>query len=72
MARWYLTQPLSLVCNEEYRDYADYWDGSPIAVDCFDTHNNDSPIFTDTSDQNVANRQWMWLSCNEPFFYWQT
>ncbi len=41
-------------------------------TDCFDTHNASNPLFTDTSLSNPADRQWMWLLCNEPFMFWQT
>jgi hypothetical protein len=41
-------------------------------VDCFDSYNASSPFFTDTSADNAADRQWYWMTCNEPFFYWQT
>ena len=38
---------------------------------CFDTYDPTSPLFTDTSLSNVADRQWEWMLCNEPFGYWQ-
>lgn len=38
---------------------------------CLDTYNASSPIFTDTTLSNVADRQWVWMTCNEPFGYWQ-
>jgi hypothetical protein len=38
---------------------------------CFDTHDPTNPMFTDTSLSNTVDRQWMWMTCNEPFGYWQ-
>ncbi|KAI9692228.1 MAG: hypothetical protein M1822_006458 [Bathelium mastoideum] len=38
---------------------------------CLDTHNASNPLFTDTSLSNAADRQWVWMTCNEPFGYWQ-
>jgi hypothetical protein len=40
-------------------------------VDCFDSYNGSSPIYADQTPTNFANRQWWWMTCNEPFFYWQ-
>ena len=49
----------------------DFGDG--LDVRCFDTYNTtNNPIFTDTSMSNTADRQWVWMTCNEPFSYWQT
>ncbi|KAL1612112.1 hypothetical protein SLS60_000335 [Paraconiothyrium brasiliense] len=41
-------------------------------VDCFDTYNASSPMFSDTSISNTYLRQWVWMTCNEPFGYWQS
>ena len=39
---------------------------------CFDTHNTtNNPLLTDTSLSNRADRQWVWMRCNEPFGWWQ-
>ncbi|KAI5357330.1 putative peptidase S28, alpha/Beta hydrolase [Septoria linicola] len=38
---------------------------------CFDTYNATSPLYTDTTLSNVVDRQWVWMTCNEPFGYWQ-
>ncbi|KAG9190046.1 hypothetical protein G6011_08134 [Alternaria panax] len=38
---------------------------------CFNTYNASSPIFTDTTPSNVMNRQWLWMTCNEPFGNWK-
>jgi hypothetical protein len=40
-------------------------------VDCFDTYNATSPMYTDWTLSNKVNRQWTWMTCNEPFGYWQ-
>jgi hypothetical protein len=40
-------------------------------VACLDSYNETSPGFTDVSPDNEFNRQWFWMTCNEPFFYWQ-
>lgn len=41
-------------------------------VACFDSFNATSPIYTDWSAENPFGRTWYWMTCNEPFFYWQT
>lgn len=38
---------------------------------CFDTYNSSNPLYADKSINNVADRQWEWLCCNEPFGAWQ-
>lgn len=38
---------------------------------CLDTYNASNPMFTDTSLSNTVDRQWVWMTCNEPFGYWQ-
>ena len=40
-------------------------------TDCFDTYNASSPIYTDWTLSNNIDRQWTWMTCNEPFGYWQ-
>ncbi|KAJ5766315.1 Peptidase S28 [Penicillium nucicola] len=47
-----------------------YWTDESTTA-CYDTYNASSPLFTDTSIDNAIDRQWNWLLCNEPFFYWQ-
>jgi len=49
--------------------YAEYQDPNSIA--CFDTYNASSPMYTDWSLSNGVDRQWVWMTCNEPFGYWQ-
>lgn len=43
----------------------------PLTTSCLDTHDADNLMFTDTSVDNAANRQWWWILCNEPFASWQ-
>ncbi|TID18393.1 putative extracellular serine carboxypeptidase [Venturia nashicola] len=40
-------------------------------VACFDTYNPNTPYYTDWSLGNPFDRQWVWMTCNEPFGYWQ-
>lgn len=40
-------------------------------LSCLNTYDPSSPLFTDTSLSNVVDRQWVWMTCNEPFGYWQ-
>lgn len=47
-----------------------YWTDER-SVDCFDTYNASNPMFTDTTLSNTVYRQWVWMTCNEPFGYWQ-
>ncbi|KAJ5659501.1 Peptidase S28 [Penicillium longicatenatum] len=47
-----------------------YWTDSNSTA-CYDTYNASSPFFTDISVDNEIDRQWQWLLCNEPLFYWQ-
>ncbi|OQD74333.1 hypothetical protein PENDEC_c011G02776 [Penicillium decumbens] len=47
-----------------------YWADNNTTA-CYDTHNATNPMFTDLSVDNAGNRQWQWMLCNEPFFYWQ-
>ncbi|KAF3058586.1 putative serine protease K12H4.7 [Daldinia childiae] len=39
---------------------------------CFDTYNSSSPMFTDQTKANGFGRTWVWMTCNDPFFYYQT
>jgi hypothetical protein len=38
---------------------------------CLDTYNADSPYYKDWTLSNSFDRQWVWMTCNEPFGYWQ-
>ncbi|KAK1540561.1 serine carboxypeptidase S28 [Colletotrichum paranaense] len=67
-ASWWSTNYLPGTCAsygiEEWSD--------PMNVACFDSFNATSPIYTDWSAENPFGRTWYWMTCNEPFFYWQT
>jgi hypothetical protein len=41
------------------------------SVGCFDTYNASSPYYQDWTLSNTFDRQWVWMTCNEPFGYWQ-
>lgn len=47
-----------------------YWEGE-YDIGCLDTYNASSPIYTDTTLSNTVDRQWVFMTCNEPFGYWQ-
>jgi hypothetical protein len=44
-------------------------------VECFNTYDENNNLFTAThvEDPSVVfnDRQWVWMTCNEPFAYWQ-
>ncbi|KAG6004461.1 hypothetical protein E4U43_000733 [Claviceps pusilla] len=56
-----------------WRDFYLHGDGAcdDKTLDCYNTHNVTSDLFTNTTVANPYNRQWMWLTCNEAFEYWQ-
>ncbi|KAI9687995.1 MAG: hypothetical protein M1820_010347 [Bogoriella megaspora] len=64
-ALWWNTVELPGYC-EGYG----YFNGT-YNTDCLDTFNPSNPLYTDTSLSNEADRQWVWMTCNEPFGYWQ-
>jgi len=39
---------------------------------CYDSYDPNSKFYTDITIDNISNRQWMWLLCNEPLSFWQT
>ncbi|OKL62721.1 hypothetical protein UA08_01895 [Talaromyces atroroseus] len=47
-----------------------YWTGE-YETACYDSYNSSNPIYADESLDNVADRQWVWLCCNEPYGAWQ-
>ncbi|KAI0095404.1 peptidase S28 [Daldinia grandis] len=49
----------------------DEWKGDYNTA-CFDTYNASSPMFTDQTGTNGFGRTWVWMTCNDPFFYYQT
>ncbi|KAH1658225.1 hypothetical protein KXX40_008634 [Aspergillus fumigatus] len=64
-ASWFNSTYLPGSCAE-YK----YWTDKD-AVDCYDSYETNSPIYTDTAVNNTSNKQWTWFLCNEPLFYWQ-
>ncbi|KAF2149996.1 putative serine peptidase [Myriangium duriaei CBS 260.36] len=40
-------------------------------TDCFNTYDGNSPMFTTTAVDNDIDRAWIWMTCNEPFGWWQ-
>ncbi|KAL8289556.1 hypothetical protein RB601_005461 [Gaeumannomyces tritici] len=50
-------------------DPAIYGANNPVA--CYNTFNLTDPSFTDLSLSAPINRAWWWMTCNEPFKWWQ-
>ncbi|KAI0126464.1 serine carboxypeptidase S28 [Xylariales sp. AK1849] len=67
-AAWFTSNYLPGSC-ESY-GYED-WSGE-MNVQCFNTYNSSMEVFHDWSDENAFDRPWIWMTCNEPLFYWQT
>ncbi|KAF6807958.1 serine carboxypeptidase S28 [Colletotrichum musicola] len=67
-AKWWSSEYLPGSCAsygvEEWQD--------ELNVACFDSYNATSPIYTDWTADNQFGRTWYWMTCNEPFFFWQT
>ena len=63
---WLLTAFLIDCASYGYEDWYDTY-----SVGCFDSYNTSSPIYTDLTVDNVIDRQWEWMLCNEPLAYWQ-
>ncbi|KAL1973854.1 hypothetical protein VTN31DRAFT_5414 [Thermomyces dupontii] len=51
--------------------FVGYDDTDPLSTRCLESYDPNNPKFADTSVRNVANRQWNWILCNEPFASWQ-
>jgi len=66
-ARWWTEVELPGFC--EAYGYAEF--NGTYNTACFDTYDAASPLYTDTTLSNVVDRQWVWMTCNEPFGYWQ-
>ncbi|KAI5925213.1 putative serine peptidase [Camillea tinctor] len=67
-AQWFTSEYLPGYCAAYgYEDWQD-----EDNVQCFDTYNATSPVFTDWSSANAIDRTWVWMTCNDPFFYYQT
>ncbi|KAF5487287.1 putative extracellular serine carboxypeptidase [Colletotrichum siamense] len=67
-AKWWSSEYLPGTCASYG---VDEW-SDPMNVACFDSYNATSPIYTDWSADNAFGRTWYWMTCNEPFFFWQT
>ncbi|KAI1474707.1 peptidase S28 [Daldinia eschscholtzii] len=67
-AKWFKTEYLPGYCASY--GYDEWKDNDNTA--CFDTYNDSSPMFTDQTQANSFGRTWVWMTCNEPFFYYQT
>ncbi|KAF2654875.1 hypothetical protein K491DRAFT_693417 [Lophiostoma macrostomum CBS 122681] len=63
-AKWFTELELPGYC-------ANYGFTGEYNTDCLQALNGSNPIYKDLSVQNVGNRQWNWMLCNEPFEYWQ-
>jgi hypothetical protein len=66
-ARWTREQFLPGYC--EGYGYEDF--NGTLNTACLNTYNASSPMYTDTTLSNTVDRQWVWMTCNEPFGYWQ-
>ena len=69
-ASWFNSTYLPGTC-EGYSSAYEEWQGERN-VKCFDTYDKSSPMYTDISLSNAFDRQWVWMTCNEPFGYYQT
>ncbi|KAI5856184.1 peptidase S28 [Durotheca rogersii] len=67
-AKWFRANYLPGYCAAY--GYDEWKDENSVA--CFDTYNATSPMFTDQSEANPFWRTWVWMTCNDPFFYYQT
>ena len=65
-ARWGKHYYFPNFCQSVYGYY-----GGGLNTECFNTYNASNILFTDTTPSNTADRQWVWMTCNEPFGYWQ-
>ncbi|KAK4616337.1 putative extracellular serine carboxypeptidase [Fulvia fulva] len=67
-AKWWVETELPTYCSAY--GYAEF--NSTNNTACLDSYNATSPLYTDTTLSNVVDRQWVWMTCNESFAYWQT
>ncbi|KAI1879336.1 hypothetical protein JX265_002290 [Neoarthrinium moseri] len=67
-AAWFTSAYLPGYCDSYgYKD----WSGENN-VQCFDSYNTSMEVFRDWTADSAVDRPWIWMTCNEPFFYWQT
>jgi hypothetical protein len=69
-AMWFNQTYLPGTC-EGYSSAYEEWQGERN-IKCFDTYDESSPMYKDISLSNAFDRQWVWMTCNEPFGYYQT
>jgi hypothetical protein len=68
-AKWFKTSYLPGYCEDSY-DYSD-WQGVDN-VQCWNTYNKTMEVWSDWSARSTFFRSWVWQTCNDPFFYYQT
>ncbi|KAK8073220.1 hypothetical protein PG994_004119 [Apiospora phragmitis] len=67
-AKWFKASYLPGYCEAYgYKDWA-----GEMNVQCFNSYNGSMEAFKDYSPANTVGRTWVWMTCNEPFFYYQT
>ncbi|KAK8099683.1 serine carboxypeptidase S28 [Apiospora kogelbergensis] len=67
-AKWFKASYLPGYCEQYgYKD----WKGK-MNVQCFNSYDGSMEAFKDYSPANTVGRTWVWMTCNEPFFYYQT
>ncbi|KAK6084908.1 serine carboxypeptidase S28 [Seiridium cupressi] len=67
-AAWFKSEYLPDYCDSYgYSDWA-----GPMNVQCWNTYDTSMQVYDDLSANNAVDRTWIWMTCNEPFFYWQT
>ncbi|KAH8671658.1 serine carboxypeptidase S28 [Xylariales sp. PMI_506] len=67
-ANWFTSAYLPGYCDGF--GYSD-WSGDNN-VQCFDSYNLSMEVYQDTSSSNALDRTWIWMTCNQPFYWWQT
>ncbi|KAJ6789558.1 hypothetical protein PWT90_09816 [Aphanocladium album] len=68
LAKWYKEKDLVDGCSGwGYPQWT-----SKDDVRCYINDDFNSPIYRDTRVDNMQNRQWQWMLCNEPFEWWRT
>ncbi|KAI9166362.1 putative extracellular serine carboxypeptidase [Paramyrothecium foliicola] len=68
-AEWFRSSYLPGYCENNY-EYSD-WKGTDN-VQCWNTHNKTMEVWRDWSTRSSFYRSWVWQTCNDPFFYYQT
>ncbi|KAF7531733.1 hypothetical protein G7054_g8596 [Neopestalotiopsis clavispora] len=66
-ANWFKSKYLPHYCDKfKYSDWA-----GPMNVQCWNSYDTSMQVFQDLSPGNYVGRTWVWMTCNEPLFYWQ-